>query len=164
MRNLVEHTFDPIYDAKSRILLLGTIPSPKSRETGFYYSNPQNRFWKVMSDLFVTDIPASINEKKAFLINHQIALWDVLKSCEITGADDASIKQPVANDLQLILNHADIKAIFATGRKAAALYDKFCLPKTGFLCYRLPSTSPANCGCAYADLLREYGAILKYLP
>ena len=95
----VIHQFEPIFDENSKILMLGTMPSPKSREVGFYYGHPRNRFWKVVADVRKEVIPTTIQEKIDFLIKNKIALWDVLKSCDINGADDSSIKNPVANDI-----------------------------------------------------------------
>jgi len=118
----VVHEFEPIYDRDSRVLILGTMPSPKSREYGFYYSHPQNRLWRVLADVFGEPVPATKEEKVRFLLNHRIAMWDVLSSCTIKGADDSSITDPVPNDIGRILRAADIRAIFANGKKAADLY------------------------------------------
>jgi hypoxanthine-DNA glycosylase len=136
------------------------MPSPKSRENGFYYSNPQNRFWKVLADIFSEKIPVSIEEKKSLLHKKHIALWDVLKSCYIEGADDSSIRQPVVNNLEPILRKADIRAIFTTGKKSYFLYKKYCEAQTGMKAIWLPSTSPANCGCSYQKLKTAYLGIL----
>lgn len=141
----VLHELSPVFNAQSRVLFLGTIPSPKSREKGFYYAHPQNRFWPVLAAVFGEEVPQTTEERRNFALSHGIALWDVLASCTIRGADDQSIKDPVANDLSIILNHADIRAIFTTGKKAAALYKKYCLPQTKREAIELPSTSPANC-------------------
>ena len=141
----VLHELSPVFNAQSRVLFLGTIPSPKSREKGFYYAHPQNRFWPVLAAVFGEEVPQTTEERRNFALLHGIALWDVLASCTIRGADDKSIKDPVANDLSIILNHADIRAIFTTGKKAAALYKKYCLPQTKREAIELPSTSPANC-------------------
>ncbi|MBM6921589.1 DNA-deoxyinosine glycosylase [Phocea massiliensis] len=143
--NTVLHELAPVFDKQSRVLFLGTIPSPKSREKGFYYAHPQNRFWPVLAAVFGEEIPQTTEQRRNFALSHGIALWDVLASCTIRGADDQSIKDPVANDLSIILNHADIRAIFTTGKKAAALYKKYCLPQTKREAIELPSTSPANC-------------------
>lgn len=143
--NTVLHELAPVFDKQSRVLFLGTIPSPKSREKGFYYAHPQNRFWPVLAAVFGEEVPMTTEERRNFALSHGIALWDVLASCTIRGADDQSIKDPVANDLSIILNHADIRAIFTTGKKAAALYKKYCLPQTKREAIELPSTSPANC-------------------
>ncbi|MEI6578905.1 MAG: DNA-deoxyinosine glycosylase [Eubacteriales bacterium] len=158
------HTIAPVYDKNSKILILGTMPSPKSRENEFYYMHPQNRFWRVISELLAAPLPASNDERRDLLVRNRIALWDVLASCEIEGADDSSIKMPVANDLSLIISKADIKAIFTTGGKAAQLYKKFCFPKTGIEAISLPSTSPANCRYyTYDELLEEYSILIAFL-
>lgn len=159
----VEHEFGAFFDENSKVLILGTIPSPKSREQGFYYGHPRNRFWMVLADILKEDLPKTIDEKKDMLKKNGIALWDVLESCEIKGASDTSIKNPKANDMNDILFKADIRAIFATGAKAYQLYEKLCYPKCGVRAVRLPSTSPANCGCSYEKLTKEYGQILEYL-
>lgn len=159
----VTHEFNPIYNQDSRILLLGTIPSPKSRETGFYYGHPRNRFWKVVSDVCNEELPLSIEAKKAFVLRNKIAIWDVLAGCEIQGADDSSIRNPIPNDMNVILHHADIQAIFTTGTKAAQLYKKYSYPKTGIPAIALPSTSPANCRMTYEELYEEYRKIREYL-
>lgn len=159
----ITHSFAPIFDEHSNILMLGTMPSPKSREQGFYYGHPRNRFWKVLSDVCSEELPVSIDQKIVFALSHHIAIWDVLASCDICGADDSSIRNPVANDMDIILKHADIKAIFTTGTKAFQLYKKYCFPKTGIEAVRLPSTSPANCGLSYERLREAYSIILDYL-
>lgn len=158
---LVTHTFDPWYDAASRVLILGTMPSPKSREVGFYYAHPQNRFWRVLPDLFgEPSLVGDCAAQKIFLTQHHIALWDVLASCEIEGASDASIRNPVPNDMRVILRAAPIRAIFTTGKKAGALYKKYCLPMCGVPAKVLPSTSPANCAMKL-DTLRERYDIIR---
>jgi len=159
---LVTHTFPPVFDQYSRILILGTIPSPKSRELGFYYGHPRNRFWKVVADVCKESLPVTIAEKTAFSLRNHIAVWDVLKSCEICGADDGSIRNPVANDMDEVLKHADIRAIFTTGTKATNLYRKYCFPKTGVSSIMLPSTSPANCRTSYEELRKAYKQIREY--
>lgn len=161
---LVTHTFGPWYDAQSRVLILGTMPSPKSREAGFYYAHPQNRFWRVLPMVFgeqplIGDIPA----QQAFLTRHHIALWDVLESCEIEGASDASIRNPAPNDMHVILRAAPIRAIFATGQKAGALYKKYCLPQCGVPAQVLPSTSPANCAVKLDALCEKYTMIRQVI-
>lgn len=162
-RETVTHDFRPVFDRNSRVLLLGTMPSPKSREQGFYYGHPRNRFWKVLADVCREEMPQTIKEKKAFALRNHIAVWDVLKSCEIRGADDSSIRNPVANDMEEVLGKARIRAIFATGGKAAALYQKYCYPKTGIPVITLPSTSPANCRISYEELYQAYSQIKEYL-
>ena len=160
---LVTHEFDAFFDKDSRVLILGTIPSPKSREQGFYYGHPQNRFWKVLADVLDEEFPQTVEERKGFLKRNHIALWDVLESCEIKGASDVSIRNARPNDMNRILQVADIRAIFATGAKAAQLYKKLCFPECGVEAVRLPSTSPANCGCSYEKLREAYSQICDYV-
>jgi len=159
----VTHDFAPVFNEESRILMLGTMPSPKSRETGFYYGHPRNRFWKVVSDVCGEELPVAREDKIAFALRNKIAVWDVLAGCEIEGADDSSIRNPVPNDMSRILEYADIQAIFTTGTKAAQLYKRYCYQKTGMEAYALPSTSPANCRMTYEELYRAYSGICKYL-
>ena len=159
----VTHEFGAFYDENSKILILGTIPSPKSREMGFYYGHPRNRFWKVLAQLLDEPFTETVDERKAMLKKHGIALWDVLASCDIKGADDGSIRNPEANDMRLITESADIRAIFTTGGKATKLYEKMCEPVCGISAQGLPSTSPANCRCSMDKLTEEYSKILKYL-
>lgn len=156
----VTHTFGPWFDAQSRVLVLGTMPSPKSREEGFYYAHRQNRFWRVLPALY--DLPpltGDIAAQKQFLTEHHIALWDVLASCDIRGASDASIQNPVPNNMNKILSCAPIRAIFTTGVKAYHLYQKYCLPQCGVPAVMLPSTSPANCAVSLEQLCVSYAVI-----
>ncbi len=159
MNQQVFHTLEPIWRPDSKILILGSMPSPKSREIGFYYGHPQNRFWKVLPAIFEEDELPTIEAKTDFLIRHQIALWDVLSSCTIRGADDASIRNAIPNDLSLILDHAPIEAIFCTGKRALSLYEKLCEPNTKRKAIGLPSTSPANCRMGIEKLMAAYAAI-----
>jgi len=160
MPERITHTLAPVFNANSRVLILGTMPSPRSRKEGFYYGHPQNRFWRVLADVFREDIPSDNQAKIAFLLHHHIALWDVLQSCTIEGADDNSIRDPAINDLDIIISSADIRAVFTTGRKASVLYRKYCFPLTGIDSAYLPSTSPANCASfSYADLVSAYKVI-----
>ncbi|MCD8357389.1 MAG: DNA-deoxyinosine glycosylase [Clostridia bacterium] len=161
---LVTHTFGPWFDEQSRVLILGTMPSPKSREAGFYYAHPQNRFWRVLPMLFGEQpIVGDVKAQQAFLTRQHIALWDVLDSCEIEGASDASIRNPVPNDMNTILYKAPVQAIFCTGQKAGALYKKYCLPACGVPAQVLPSTSPANCAMKLDMLLERYAVIRQAL-
>lgn len=160
---LVKHPLQPVFDEDSRVLILGTMPSPKSRETGFYYNHPQNRFWPVLSQILDEALPTSNEEKRALVLKHHIALWDVLASCQIEGAKDVSIAQCVPNDLLTITTKAPIRAIFCTGAKATELYDRYCKDRTGIDCIRLPSTSPANAACSLDALVKAYRQILPYL-
>jgi hypoxanthine-DNA glycosylase len=160
----VVHELKSVFDSNSKILILGTMPSPKSREFGFYYSHPQNRFWKVLPALFGVPPPVSSVEKTDFLIRHGIAMWDVLRSCVINGADDSSISEAEPNDIETILRSTEIRAIFTTGKKATDLYRRLCQPSTGRPSIYLPSTSPANCRNQTMDSLTEaYRIILEYL-
>ena len=156
----VTHEIQPAYDSRSRVLLLGTMPSPASREQGFYYGHPQNRFWRVLAAIFDEPAPRTIEEKRDMLLRHHVALWDVLASCEIEGASDASIRDAQPNDLARIFNAADIRAVFATGAKAGELYRKLIEPTLGVPCTTLPSTSPANAKMKLADLVDAYGKAL----
>ena len=156
----VTHEIQPVFDSRSRVLLLGTMPSPASREQGFYYGHPQNRFWRVIAAIFDEPAPRAIEEKRDMLLRHHIALWDVLASCEIEGASDASIRDAQPNDLARIFDAADIRAVFATGTKADELYRKLIEPTLGVPCTTLPSTSPANAKMKLADLVDAYGKAL----
>lgn len=140
----VTHTFSPVYDQNSKILILGTFPSVKSREGNFYYHHPQNRFWKVLSRIFGVALPQTVEEKKAMLLTNRTAVWDVIASCEITGSSDSSIKNVVPADIRQVLNTSSIEQIYANGNKAYELYMKYCFPDTGREIIQLPSTSPAN--------------------
>lgn len=160
----IEHTIAPVFNKDCKILILGTMPSPKSREVGFYYSHPQNRFWAIMANLFEASLPKTKEEKIEFLLSHQIALWDVLQSCDIQGADDGSIQNPTPNHLETVLEKAPIQQIYTTGQKAFSLYKKLCLPTTNRQAIALPSTSPANCRYYNFEALRDaYKVILPYL-
>lgn len=159
----VIHDFQPIYNSKSRILMLGTMPSPKSREVGFYYGHPRNRFWRVVSDVCGEALPVTKEEKISFALKNKIAVWDVLAGCEIRGAEDSSIRNPIPNDMNLILEHSDVQSVFTTGTKAAQLYKRYCYPQTGIEAVCLPSTSPANCRMSYEELYEAYAVIKKYL-
>ena len=138
------HPIPPLYREDSQILILGSFPSVKSREAAFFYGHPQNRFWKVMAAVFGDTVPADVQEKRAFLIRHRVAAWDVIHSCTITGSSDASIRDVVPNDLTVILDHAPIRQIFVNGKTAHKMYRKYIEPVTGRPAVCLPSTSPAN--------------------
>lgn len=155
----VIHPFAPVFNEHSKILILGSMPSPKSREEGFYYAHKQNRFWKVLSTIFNEPISDDIEDKKQFLLRHNIALWDVIKSCKIVGAADNSIKEVKVNDFDLILNAANIKAIFTLGTAATNYFKKY----TNLTSIYLPSTSPANCAIPFCKLCDEFKIILKFL-
>ena len=161
---IVHHELDPVFNGDSKVLILGTIPSPKSRLFGFYYSHPQNKFWKVIANVFREAVPETKEEKVQFLIAHDIAMWDVLQTCGIEGADDSSIVNPTPNNLNLIIKNAKIRGVFTTGKKATDLYKKLCYPQTGQPSIYLPSTSPANCrNYTLESLVEAYRIILEYL-
>ena len=158
----VDHcAFGPLYDADSEVLVLGSIPSPKSREMKFYYGHPQNRFWKVIATLFEEPVPEGIPEKKALLLKYHIALWDVIAECDIAGSSDSSIKNVVPAELSVILDHAPIRTIYANGAKAYDLYQKYTYPVTGRDIRKLPSTSPANAAFQMERLLGAWQEILE---
>ena len=152
----IEHPIAPVYDENSKILILGSFPSVKSREQGFFYGHPQNRFWKVVAAVHDCAVPVTVEEKRAFLLEHGIAVWDVIQSCEIVGSSDSSIKDAVANDLRVILDAADIRQIFVNGKKAEELYKKYIAPKIGRDAVCLPSTSPANAAWSVERLVAEW--------
>ena len=138
------HPFAPIFNANSRVLILGSFPSPASR-ANYYYGHPQNRFWKTLAELFNCPQPAPDREsKRNFILSHNLALWDVLHSCEITGADDNTIRNPIPNKFQPILAKSQICTIFTNGKKATELFQKLCAEEAGQNSIYLPSTSPAN--------------------
>ena len=151
---MIVHPIDPVYDKNSKVLILGSFPSVKSREEGFFYGHPQNRFWKVTSMVFGEDAPLTVPEKKAFLLRNHVALWDVIASCEIDGSSDSSIRNVTVNDISLILKTAEIKSIYLNGKKAYQYYQRYLLPVTGCEGICLPSTSPANAAWS-TDRLRE---------
>jgi len=153
------HPIAPVFDKDSRVLILGSFPSVKSREEGFFYGHPQNRFWKVTASVFGEDVPKTIDEKKSFLLRNHIALWDVIGSCEIDGSSDSSIRNVSVNDIKMILETADIQAIYLNGKKAFQLYQKHMLPVTGREGICLPSTSPANAAWQMDRLVREWSVI-----
>ena len=160
----IEHPIEPVFDNNSKILILGSFPSVKSREMNFYYGHKQNRFWKVLACVYNCKAPISIKEKKAFLINNNIALWDVIHSCEITGSSDSSIKNVVANDISEIINTSNIRAVFTNGKTADKLYKKYIESDSGFKAICLPSTSPANAAWSFEKLVDTWSEeIKKYL-
>ena len=162
----IRHTFAPVYDENSRILILGTLPSVQSRKQHFYYGHPQNRFWKLLALLVEPDgtkVPQTIEEKKAFLLRNHIAIWDVVAECDILGSLDSSIRNVTAADLVPILEQAPIQSIYANGGKAQELYQKYTYEKTKREIIRLPSTSPANAAFTMERLLKAWSVILKEL-
>lgn len=163
MKTEIKHPFPPLFDCDSRILILGSFPSVKSREENFFYGHPQNRFWKVMAAVLNEDVPQTIEDKKRLLLCHNIALWDSIASCEIEGSSDASIDKVIPNDLTPIFAAANIQAVFCNGKKAHELYRKHIEPLVGRKAICLPSTSPANASWSLDKLIKEYsGAIHPY--
>lgn len=158
---MVTHPIPPVFDKESKILILGSFPSVKSREEGFFYGHPQNRFWKVTALVTGENVPKTVDEKKAFLLRNHIALWDVIGSCEITGSSDSSIRNVKVNDISGILNTANIKAIYLNGGKTYQYYQKYLLPVTGREGICLPSTSPANAAWNIDRLVSAWQVILK---
>ena len=159
----IVHPLEPIFNEKSKVLLLGTMPSPISRKNDFYYAHPKNRFWPVLAAILGEALPADNESKRQMALKHGIAIWDVLHCCNIKGASDQSIKNAIPNDLSIIINHTPVQAVFTTGQKAFALYQKLCAPQTHMEAIGLPSTSPANCRCSTEQLSEAYRIILTYL-
>ncbi len=156
------HPIDPVYDRNSRIIILGSFPSVKSREMGFFYGHPQNRYWKVLAAIFQEEVPQTIPQRRDFLLRHHIAAWDVIHSCDITGSSDASIKNVTVNDLNEILSAAEIRRIFVNGKTAEKMYKKYTEPKLKRPCVCLPSTSPANAAWTLTKLVQAWSVILEY--
>jgi hypoxanthine-DNA glycosylase len=157
----VFHTIPPIVSPESELLILGTMPSPKSRERTFYYAHPQNRFWPALALALDESAPATNEEKAALILRHRLALWDVLASCEITGASDASIKNPIANDIPALIASSRVHRVLCTGATSALLYTKLVFPQTKIPCEILPSPSAANARMRLEDLAREYKNVLS---
>ena len=157
------HPIPPLYNEKSRVLILGSFPSVKSREAAFFYGHPQNRFWPLLAALTQSPAPNTIEEKRALVLRHHLALWDTIASCEITGSSDSSIKNVVPNDLTPILETAAIRAIFCNGTTSWKLYQKYLYPQTGIPAHKLPSTSPANAAWTIPKLLGAWQEILPWI-
>ena len=161
--NTVIHPIPPVFDRNSKILILGSFPSVKSREGHFFYHHPQNRFWKTLAGVLDVPVPDTIDEKKTFLLSHRIALWDVIASCSIEGSSDSSIRDVVPNDLSVILSTADIRAIFCNGKTSWNYYRKYQEAMTGIPAVSLPSTSPANAAWSLEKLKGAWNVILPYI-
>lgn len=160
---MVTHPFEPVCNRNSRILILGTMPSVQSRRQGFYYGNPQNRFWQVLAALLESPVPSDVDGRKQYLLEHQIAVWDVLAQCNIKGSQDSSISDPVVNNISGLLNEYPIQVIFANGQAAARLYHRLCEKETGRPCVALPSTSPANAACSLVSLVDKWTVVREAL-
>lgn len=155
----IVHTFAPVYDKNSKLLILGSFPSVKSREISFYYAHPRNRFWTLLSALLKQPIPVSIEEKKNLLLSYHIALWDVIQSCEIKGSSDSSIKNVVPNNILSLIEQTSVTHIYANGSKAYSLYEKYCKPNIFLPITKLPSTSPANAAFPLERLIKEWSIL-----
>lgn len=157
----ISHTFEPVYDSRCEILILGSFPSVKSREEGFYYGHPRNRFWKVMAAVCGCSEPADIEEKRSMLLLNRIALWDVIESCDIMGSSDSSIRNVVPADICRITGAAKIRRIFANGATAGRLYKRYIEPRTHMEAKVLPSTSPANAASSLESLIKSWNEALQ---
>lgn len=151
------HNINPVYNENSKILILGSFPSVKSREQQFFYAHPQNRFWRVISTLFNEELPKTVEEKKHMLLKNNIAVWDVIKSCDIVGSSDSSIENVIVNDIEIILKNANIQKIFANGDKSYKLFKKYFSKDIEIT--KLPSTSPANAQFSFERLCEEWKVI-----
>ena len=163
METHVTHTFEPVYDKNSKILILGSFPSVKSREIQFYYGHPQNRFWKMLAEIYKEPIPQTKEEKINMVLQHHLAIWDVIASCDIEGSADSSIRNVQANNLNQILQKTNINKILLNGGKAFELYQKYCKSERMPLAVKMPSTSPANAACKMERLLEVWGNELREL-
>ena len=159
----ITHPFGPLYDGNSRILILGSFPSVKSREQNFFYGHPQNRFWKVLAALFDREVPRTIPEKKALILENGLALWDSIASCVITGSSDASIREVRPNDLRIILDSSPIERIYCNGKKSYEMYEKYIRPEIGREAVCLPSTSPAAAIYSFEQKLKHWTAIKSFV-
>jgi len=158
---VVIHPIDPIFDSQSKVLILGSFPSEKSRQVGFYYGHPQNRFWKVLPALFGEETPDGIAEKTDFFLRRQIAVWDVIASCDIEKSADHTIRNVKVNDISKLLEQSDIREIFVNGKTAWMYYRRYLLPVTKRPATLLPSTSPANASWSLERLKEAWGGALK---
>ncbi|MDD6276285.1 MAG: DNA-deoxyinosine glycosylase [Clostridia bacterium] len=158
---MTNHPFPPVYDKNSKILILGSFPSVKSREEMFFYGHPQNRFWKVTAAVMQSEIPSTVEEKKKFLLTNSIALWDVIASCDIVGSADSSIKNVVPNNLRIIFDSTDIQKIFVNGKTAEKYYNRYIFPTVKREAVCLPSTSPANAAYSLNRLIEAWQIIKK---
>lgn len=161
MAEQIIHPIPPLYNAHSRVLILGSFPSVKSREAAFFYGHPQNRFWPLLAALTGYPVPSTVEEKKALILENGFALWDTIGSCEIIGSSDSSIKNAVPNDLTPILTGANIQAIYCNGTASWNLYQKYLYPVTGIVAGKLPSTSPANAAWNMDRLKAAWQVILE---
>ena len=157
----LKHTFDPVFNTESKILILGSFPSVKSRENNFFYGHPQNRFWKVMAKVLEWEVPTTIEEKRKMLLENHVAVWDVIASCSILGSSDTSIKDVIVNDFSKILENSKVERIYVNGGKAYELYHKYAEKVTGIKAVKLPSTSPANAAWSLEKLTKTWKEIIE---
>ena len=152
----LSHPFEPVWSESSRILILGSFPSVKSRETNFYYGHPRNRFWTVLSTVYGCDVPSDIEDKKTLILSHDLALWDVISSCDIVGSSDSSIRNARVNDIPALISKTRIERIICNGRQASGLYERYVMPLTHIEPVPMPSTSPANAAWSAERLVGEW--------
>ena len=155
-RQYIIHPIPPTFDENSEILILGSFPSSSSREMGYYYGHPRNRFWKVMAALYGEAVPAGVDERRSFLLRNRVAAWDVISSCTIMGSSDSSIRDVTANDLRPILSGSSVQKIYVNGKTAEKMYRRYIEPSLGISAVCLPSTSPANAAYTLDRLIEEW--------
>lgn len=155
------HPIEPVYDRNSRILILGSFPSVRSRETAFFYGHPRNRFWKVLAAVLGAAVPETVAQKRQLLLTHGIALWDVIATCEVTGSADSSIRNVVPNDLTPILSTGQIRRIYLNGKTARQYYDRYLRDTVKLEAICLPSTSPANASWSPERLVDAWRVIVE---
>ena len=159
----VTHNIPPVFNKRSRVLILGSFPSVKSRETEFFYGHPQNRFWKVIAALCGAPVPETVAQKKELLLRNGIALWDVIAVCSVDGSADSSIKNAVPNDISSLLSETNIKHIFLNGKTAEKYYNRYIKSAVDIPALCLPSTSPANAAKNLDALVEDWSIIKKFL-
>ena len=158
----IKHPLSPLYSSQSKLLILGSFPSVKTREYGFFYGHPQNRFWPLMEQLFRVELSTNIEERRKFLLNHHLAVYDSIYQCDIIGSSDASIQNVLPADLAPIFQTADIQQVFCNGATSFKYYKKYHAKQSGITGVQLPSTSPANARYRLDDLLKEWSVVLNY--
>ncbi len=163
MSERIIHPFEALYNENSKVLILGSFPSVKSREVSFFYGHPRNRFWKVIPALFGEEEPVTIEKKKELILRRNLALWDSIHSCEITGSSDSSVKNVVPNDISEIIGNSKVSKVFCNGALSHKMYMKYIFPDTKIEAVKLPSTSPANAAYSLDKLIEEWKIIKEYL-
>ena len=163
MSERIIHPFEALYNENSKVLILGSFPSVKSREVSFFYGHPRNRFWKVIPALFGEEEPVTIEKKKELILRRNLALWDSIYSCEITGSSDSSVKNVVPNDISKIIGNSKVSKVFCNGALSHKMYMKYIFPDTKIEAVKLPSTSPANAAYSLDKLIEEWKIIKEYL-